>query len=78
MARYVHLKSPWQNGVNESFEEKLPDGSLKREPIISVFEAQVLAHNLQYVYNYIRQQTKLNYSELAYNISNNLNNILNQ
>lgn len=59
--RFIEPGSPWQNGVNESFNGRFRDECLNRELLGSVLEAQVIARNFRDEYNTIRPHSTLNY-----------------
>src|SRR6202000_1072289 len=42
-ARFIEPGSPWQNGINESFNGRFRDECLNRELLGSVLEGQVIA-----------------------------------
>ena len=53
--------SPWQNGVNESFNGRFRDECLERELLASVLEAQVIAGHFRDEYNTLRPHSTLGY-----------------
>lgn len=59
--RFIAPGSPWQNGVNESFNGRFRDECLNRELLASVLEAQVIAGNFRDEYNTIRPHSTLGY-----------------
>lgn len=59
--RFIEPGSPWQNGVNESFNGRFRDECLNRELLASVLEAQVIARNFRDEYNTIRPHSTLDY-----------------
>lgn len=59
--RFIEPGSPWQNGVNESFNGRFRDECLNRELLASVLEAQVIAGNFRDEYNTIRPHSTLGY-----------------
>jgi len=61
VARFIEPGSPWQNGVNESFNGRLRDECLNRELLESVLEAQVIARAFGDEYNDIRPHSSLEY-----------------
>jgi transposase InsO family protein len=60
-ARFIEPGSPWQNGVNESFNGRFRDECLNRELLGSVLEAQVIARNFRDEYNEIRPHSSIDY-----------------
>lgn len=60
-ARFIEPGSPWQNGINESFNARLRDECLDRELLANVLEAQVIAHQFRDEYNQIRPHSSLEY-----------------
>ena len=60
-SRFIEPGSPWQNGVNESFNGRFRDECLDRELLGSVLEAQVVAHHFRDEYNDIRPHSSLGY-----------------
>ena len=61
VARFIEPGSPWQNGVNESFNGRFRDECLNRELLESALEAQVIARTFRDEYNDIRPHSSLNY-----------------
>jgi transposase InsO family protein len=61
VARFVESGSPWQNGVNESFNRRFRDQCLNRELLESTLEAQVIARAFRDEYNDIRPHSSLDY-----------------
>lgn len=59
--RFIEPGSPWQNGVNESFNGRFRDECLNREVFASVLEAQVIARSFRDEYNTIRPHSTLGY-----------------
>ena len=59
--RFIAPGSPWQNGINESFNGRFRDECLNRELLASVLEAQVIARNFRDEYNTIRPHSTLGY-----------------
>lgn len=59
--RFIEPGSPWQNGVNESFNGRFRDECLNREVFASALEAQVLARNFRDEYNTIRPHSTIGY-----------------
>jgi len=60
-ARFIEPGSPWQNGVNESFNGRFRDECLNRELLGSVLEAQVIARAFRDEYNEIRPHSSIDY-----------------
>ena len=60
-ARYIEPGSPWQNGINESFNGRFRDECLNRELFATVLEAQCLARDFRDEYNTIRPHSSLAY-----------------
>jgi hypothetical protein len=59
--RFIEPGSPWQNGVNESFNGRFRDECLDRELLGSVLEAQVISRAFQTEYNTIRPHSTIGY-----------------
>lgn len=59
--RFIEPGSPWQNGVNESFNGKFRDECLNRELLASVLEAQCVARNFRDDYNTTRPHSSIQY-----------------
>jgi putative transposase len=59
--RFIEPGSPWQNGVNESFNARFRDECLDRELLASILEAQVIARNFREEYNTIRPHSTIGY-----------------
>ena len=59
--RFIEPGSPWQNGVNESFNGRFRDECLNRELIGSVLEAQVIARAFREEYNTERPHSSIGY-----------------
>jgi transposase InsO family protein len=59
VARFIEPGSPWQNGVNESFNGRFRDECLNRELLESAPEAQVIARDFRDGYNDIRLHSSL-------------------
>lgn len=57
--RYCKPGSPWQNGVVESFHDKLRDEFLQMEIFVSVAEARVLLEGWRVQYNEFRPHSSL-------------------
>ena len=61
VARFVEPGSPWQNGINESFNGRFRDECRNRELRESALEAQVIARAFRDEYNEIRPHRSLDY-----------------
>ena len=59
--RFIEPGSPWQNGINESFNSRFRDECLNRELLASVLEAQGVVRNFRDEYNTIRPHSTINY-----------------
>lgn len=59
--RFIEPGSPWQNGVNESFNGKFRDECLNRELLANVLEAQCVARSFRDEYNHIRPHMSIAY-----------------
>jgi putative transposase len=59
--RFIEPASPWQNGVNESFNGRFRDECLNRELLGSVLEAQCLARAFRDDYNTSRPHSSIRY-----------------
>ena len=59
--RFIDPASPWQNGINESFNGRFRDECLNRELFASVLEAQCLARSFRDDYNTSRPHSSLEY-----------------
>ncbi len=59
--RFIEPGSPWQNGVNGSFNGRFRDECLDRELLGSVLEAQVISRAFQTEYNTIRPHSTIGY-----------------
>ena len=59
--RFIEPASPWQNGVNESFNGRFRDECLNREVLASVLEAQGLAQAFRDDYNTSRPHSSIRY-----------------
>jgi putative transposase len=59
--RFIEPGSPWQNGVNESFNGRFRDECLNRELLASVLEAQCVARNFRDDYNTSRPHSSIQY-----------------
>jgi len=57
--RYCKPASPWQNGVVESFHDKLRDEFLQMEIFVTVAEARVLLEEWRVQYNEFRPHSSL-------------------
>ncbi len=62
---FIEPGSPWQNGVNESFNGRFRDECLNRELIGSVLEAQVIARAFREEYSTQRPHGSIGYQEPA-------------
>ena len=58
---YIEPGKPWQNGVNESFFDKLRDKCLSREEFAHLREARVLLKTYRKHYNEQRPHSSLGY-----------------
>jgi len=63
--RFIEPGSPWQNGINESFNARLRDECLNRELLANVLEAQVIVRQFRDEYNQIRPHSSLDYQTPA-------------
>jgi putative transposase len=63
--RFIEPASPWQNGVNESFNGRFRDECLNRELLTSVLEAQCVARAFRDDYNTSRPHSSINYKTPA-------------
>jgi putative transposase len=59
--RFIEPGSPWQNGVNESFNGRFRDECLNRELLASVLEAPCIARNFRDDYNNVRPHSSIGY-----------------
>ncbi len=59
--RFIEPGSPWQNGINESFNGRFRDECLNRELLTSVLEAQCVARAFRDDYNTSRPHSSINY-----------------
>jgi putative transposase len=59
VARFVEPCSPWQNGINESFNGRFRDECLNRELLESAMEAQGITRTFRDEYNEIRPHSSL-------------------
>ena len=57
--RFIEPGSPWQNGVNESFNGRFRDECLNREILASVLETQCVARNFRDDYNMSRPHSSI-------------------
>lgn len=64
--RFIEPGSPWQNGVNESFNGRFRDECLNRELLGSVLEAQCIARNFRDDYNNVRPHSSIGYRTPAH------------
>ena len=60
-SRYIEAGSPWQNGVNESFNGRFRDECLNRELLANVLEAQCVARAFRDEYNTSRPHSSIAY-----------------
>jgi transposase InsO family protein len=58
---YIEAGSPWKNGYNESFNEKLRDELLNGEIFYTLKEAQILIERWRREYNTVRPHSALGY-----------------
>ena len=59
--RFIEPGSPWQNGINESFNGRFRDECLDRELLANLLEAQSVARTFQEEYNDIRPHSTIDY-----------------
>ena len=59
--RFIEPGSPWQNGINESFNGRFRDECLNRELLANLLEAQCVAHAFRDEYNDIRPHSTIDY-----------------
>ncbi len=59
--RFIEPGSPWQNGINESFNGRFRDECLNREILANVLEAQCIARSFRDDYNNVRPHSSINY-----------------
>jgi putative transposase len=59
--RFIEPASPWQNGINESFNGRFRDECLNRELLANLLEAQCVAHAFRDEYNDIRPHSTIDY-----------------
>jgi putative transposase len=60
-ARFIEPGSPWQNGVNESFNGRFRDECLNRELLANVLEAQCVGRTFRDDYNTVRPHSSIAY-----------------
>jgi putative transposase len=59
--RFIEPGSPWQNGINESFNGRFRDECLDRELLANLLEAQSVALTFHHEYNDIRPHSTIDY-----------------
>jgi len=59
--RFIEPGSPWQNGINESFNGRFRDECLNRELLGNLLEAQCVARAFRDEYNDIRPHSTIDY-----------------
>ena len=59
--RFIEPASPWQNGVNESFNGRFRDECLNRELLANLLEAQCVARTFRDDYNTSRPHSSIDY-----------------
>ena len=59
--RFIEPASPWQNGINESFNGRFRDECLNRELLANLLEAQSVADTFRDEYNDIRPHSTIDY-----------------
>jgi putative transposase len=59
--RFIEPGSPWQNGINESFNGRFRDECLNRELLGTLLEAQCVARSFRDEYNDIRPHSTISY-----------------
>jgi transposase InsO family protein len=59
--RFIEPGSPWQNGINESFNGRFRDKRLDRELLANLLEAQSVARTFHGKYNEIRPHSRIGY-----------------
>jgi putative transposase len=59
--RFIEPGSPWQNGINESFNGRFRDECLNRELLANLLEAKSVALVFQEEYNQIRPHSTIDY-----------------
>ena len=57
--RFIEPGSPWQNGINESFNGRFRDECLDRELLANLLEAQSVALAFHEEYNHIRPHSTI-------------------
>jgi putative transposase len=60
-SRFIEPGSPWQNGINESFNGRFRDECLNRELLANLLEAQWIARTFRDEYNEIRPHSTIGY-----------------
>jgi putative transposase len=60
-SRFIEPGSPWQNGINESFNGRFRDECLNRELLANLLEAKSVALVFQEEYNQIRPHSTIDY-----------------
>lgn len=59
--RFIEPASPWQNGINESFNGRFRDECLNRELLANLLEARCVARAFRDEYNDIRPHSTIDY-----------------
>ena len=59
--RFIEPGSPWQNGINESFNGRFRDECLNRELLANLLEAKCVASAFRDEYNEIRPHSTIDY-----------------
>jgi putative transposase len=59
--RFIEPGSPWQNGINESFNGRFRDECLNRELLANLLEAKCVARSFRDEYNTIRPHSTIGY-----------------
>jgi transposase InsO family protein len=59
--RFIEPASPWQNGINESFNGRFRDECLNRELLANLLEAKCVARAFRDEYNDIRPHSTIDY-----------------
>ena len=62
---FIEPGSPWENGYNESFNDKLRDQLLNGEIFYTLAEARVLIKRWRWEYNHVRPHSSLGYQPPA-------------